>query len=60
MVDVLAENCIESHDPPELLRTCSNADSITDLFSQVSETTKFLNLMIFKYFDFVEYFDDVK
>ena len=30
------------------------------LFSQVGVITKFLNSMIFKYFEFIEYFDDVK
>ena len=30
------------------------------LFSQVDIITKILKLMIFKYFEFLEYFDDVK
>ena len=31
-----------------------------DLFSQVDVITKILNSKIFKYFEFIEYFDDVK
>ena len=30
------------------------------LFSQVGITSKFLNLMILKFFEFIVYFDDVK
>ena len=30
------------------------------LFSQLGVTIKFLNLMIFYYFEFIEYLDDVK